>query len=72
MHLMLCQWGRWLGKISAPEILAPWKNKYPGKYTLFWARKVLEIFKYSNHSGTEYAGNSLYILNIFHFRISVE
>ena len=49
------------------------ENKHPRKYNLFWARKVLEIFKYLGHfSGTEYAGNSLYILNIFHFRISVE
>ena len=31
------------------------KNKHP--------RKVIEIFKYSDHfSGTEYAGNGLYIL----------
>ena len=49
------------------------KNKHPGKCNLLWARKVLEIFKYSDHfSGTEYAGNSLYILIFFHFRISVE
>ena len=34
------------------------KNKRPRKCNLFWARKVLEIFKYSDHfSGTEYAGN---------------
>ena len=37
----------------------------PAKCNLFWARKVLEIFRYSDHfSDTEYAGNSLYILNI--------
>ena len=49
------------------------KNKCPGKCNLFWAKKVLEILKYSDHfSGTEYAGNSLYILNIFDFRISVK
>ena len=50
----------------------PWNNKRPGKCNLFWARKVLKFFKYSDHfSGTEYAGNSL-CLNIFHFRISIE
>ena len=60
-------------KISTLEILVPQKNKCPRKCNLFWARKVLEKLKYSDHfSGTEYAGNSLYILNIFHFRISVE
>ena len=64
-----CQQGRQSGKISALEILAPQKNKHPRKCNLFLARKVLEIFKYSDHfSDTEYAGNSLYILNIFHFR----
>ena len=35
-----------------------WKNKRPSKCNLFWARKVLEIFEYSDLlSGTEYAGN---------------
>ena len=57
--------GRWSGKISASESLAPQKNKCPRNCNLFWARKVVEIFKYSDHfSGTECAGNSLYILNI--------
>ena len=60
------QWGRCSGKIIALEILAPWKNKHPRKCNLFWARKVLEIFKYSDHfSGTEYARNSLNIPGIF-------
>ena len=40
---------------------------------LLWVRKVLEVFKYSDHfSGTEYAGNSLYILNIFIFHSVIE
>ena len=53
--------------------IVKWQNttrKHPGKCNLFWARKVLEFFKYYDHfSDTEYAGNSLYILNILHFRI---
>ena len=54
-------------------ILVPRKNMCPRKWNLLWARKVLEIFKYSDYfSDTEYAGNHLYILIIFHFRISVE
>ena len=47
------------------EILAPWKNKHPRKCNRFWARKVIENFKYSDHfSSIEYARNSLYTLNI--------
>ena len=47
------------------------KNKCPRKCNLFWARKVIEIFKYSDHfSGTEYARNSFIYSE--HFRISVE
>ena len=41
-----CQQGRWSGKISTLEILVPHKNKHPRKCNLFWARKVLEFFKY--------------------------
>ena len=57
-----CWWGRWSGKISALEMLVPQQNKCPRKCSLFWARKVLEIFKYSNHS---LAQNMLGIVYIF-------
>ena len=45
-------------------------NKRPGKCNLFGARKMLEISKYSDHfSGTEYAGNGLYIPHFLEYLV---
>ena len=48
-------WGRCLGKINTPEILVPQKNKYFGKYNLFW-----KCWKFSNILITSLAQNMCY------------